>query len=98
MLPGLAGLALTFGMAVDSNVIIFERIREELRNGSGRDPAVSTGFDRGLSAIIDANVTTLISGIILYWFGTGPIRGFAVTFRSVLLPRSFARPGGSVRI
>lgn len=78
-LPGLAGLALTIGMAVDYNVLIFERIREELRNGSTRDAAVSAGFERALSAIIDSNITTLITGIILYYFGSGPVRGFAVT-------------------
>lgn len=78
-LPGLAGLALTIGMAVDANVIIFERIREELRNGSGRDAAVKAGFGRALSAIVDSNLTTLLAGLILYYFGTGSIRGFAVT-------------------
>jgi preprotein translocase subunit SecD len=78
-LPGLAGLALTIGMAVDSNVIIFERIRDEVRNGVSRDLAVHSGFDKALSAIIDSNITTLLAGGILYWFGTGPVRGFAVT-------------------
>ena len=78
-LPGLAGLALTIGMAVDSNVIIFERIRDEIRNGSSRDVAVATGFDKAFSAIFDANVTTLLAGMLLYYFGTGAIRGFAVT-------------------
>jgi preprotein translocase subunit SecD len=78
-LPGLAGLALTIGMAVDSNVIIFERIRDEVRAGVARDLAVHTGFDKAFSAIFDANITTLLSGMILYYFGTGPIRGFAVT-------------------
>src|SRR5690606_33072408 len=78
-LPGLAGLALTVGMAVDSNVIIFERIRDELRVGAGRDAAVKAGFERALSAIIDSNVTTLLAALILFYFGTGPIRGFAVT-------------------
>jgi preprotein translocase subunit SecD len=78
-LPGLAGLALTIGMAVDSNVIIFERIRDELRNGASRDLAVHTGFDKAFSAIFDSNVTTLLAGAILYSFGTGAIRGFAVT-------------------
>ena len=78
-LPGLAGLALTIGMAVDANVIIFERIREEVRNGSTRDAAVKSGFDKAFSAIIDSNLTTLLTGLILYYFGTGPIRGFAVT-------------------
>ncbi|MCB0318056.1 MAG: protein translocase subunit SecD [Bdellovibrionales bacterium] len=78
-LPGLAGLALTIGMAVDANVIIFERIREEVRNGSTRDAAVKLGFDKAFSAIVDSNLTTLLTGLILYYFGTGPIRGFAVT-------------------
>jgi protein-export membrane protein SecD len=78
-LPGLAGLALTIGMAVDSNVIIFERIRDELRNGASRDLAVHTGFDKAFGAIFDSNITTLLAGAILYYFGTGPIRGFAVT-------------------
>jgi preprotein translocase subunit SecD len=78
-LPGLAGLALTIGMAVDSNVIIFERIRDELRTGVSRDLAVHTGFDKAFGAIFDANITTLLAGAILYYFGTGPIRGFAVT-------------------
>jgi len=78
-LPGLAGLALTIGMAVDSNVIIFERIRDELRSGVSRDLAVHTGFDKAFSAIFDSNLTTLLAGAILYYFGTGPVRGFAVT-------------------
>lgn len=78
-LPGLAGLALTIGMAVDSNVIIFERIRDELRNGAGRNAAVAAGFDKAFGAIFDANVTTALAGVVLYVFGTGPIRGFAVT-------------------
>jgi preprotein translocase subunit SecD len=78
-LPGLAGLALTIGMAVDSNVIIFERIRDELRQGVSRDLAVHTGFDKAFGAIFDSNITTLLAGAILYYFGTGPIRGFAVT-------------------
>jgi preprotein translocase subunit SecD len=78
-LPGLAGLALTVGMAVDANVIIFERIREEVDNGSSRDAAVDSGFGKAFSAIIDSNVTTLLVGLILYYFGSGPIRGFAVT-------------------
>jgi preprotein translocase subunit SecD len=78
-LPGLAGLALTIGMAVDSNVIIFERIRDEIRNGVSRDLAVHTGFDKAFGAILDSNITTLLAGGILYYFGTGPIRGFAVT-------------------
>ena len=78
-LPGLAGLALTVGMAVDANVIIFERIRDELRLGSGRDVAVSLGFEKAFSAIADSNITTLLIALILYYFGTGPVKGFAVT-------------------
>ncbi len=78
-LPGLAGLALTVGMAVDSNVIIFERIKEELNRGVGRDIAVKLGFEQAMSAILDANITTLLIAVVLYNFGTGPVRGFAVT-------------------
>ncbi len=78
-LPGIAGLALTVGMAVDSNIIIYERIREELRNGSTANAAVAAGFDRAHWTILDANITTLISGVILYGFGSGTIKGFAVT-------------------
>lgn len=77
-LPGLAGLALTVGIAVDSNVIIFERIRDEIRAGASRDAAVTAGFDKAYSAILDTNVTGLVSALILYIFGTGMIRGFAV--------------------
>ena len=88
-LPGLAGLALTVGMAVDASVIIYERIREELRRGSGRDAAVNTGFERALTAVIDANITTLLSAMILYYFGTGPIRGFAVTLSIGILTTIF---------
>ncbi|ACV68137.1 protein translocase subunit SecD [Desulfohalobium retbaense] len=78
-LPGIAGIILTIGMAVDANVLIFERIREELRRGLGPRKAVDEGFARATLTILDANVTTIIAAIILYQFGTGPIRGFAVT-------------------
>ncbi|MFQ5688647.1 MAG: protein translocase subunit SecD [Gemmatimonadota bacterium] len=78
-LPGIAGLILSVGMAVDANVLIFERIREELASGKTPRTAVEAGFSNALSAIVDANLTTLITGIILFQFGTGPIRGFAVT-------------------
>jgi len=78
-LPGLVGLALTAGMAVDSNIIIYERIRDELRIGAGRDAAVTAGFDKAYSAIFDANLTTIIAGAILYILGSGPILGFALT-------------------
>lgn len=78
-LPGIAGIVLTIGMAVDANVLIFERIREELAGGKSLRLAINDGFKNSLSSIIDANVTTLLTGIILYSFGTGPIRGFATT-------------------
>lgn len=78
-LPGMAGIVLTVGMAVDANVLIFERIREELRNGMSPHAAIHSGFERALATIIDANLTTLIVGIILFSIGTGPVRGFAVT-------------------
>lgn len=78
-LPGIAGLALTIGMSVDSNVLINERIRDELRAGKSPRTAVEVGYSRALSAIIDGHVTTVISGIVLAQFGTGPIKGFAVT-------------------
>ena len=78
-LPGIAGLALTVGMAVDANVLINERIREELRAGKSPRAAVDTGFGKAFLAIFDGHVTTFISGVVLYQYGTGPIRGFAVT-------------------
>lgn len=78
-LPGIAGIVLTMGMSVDANVLIFERIREELRAGKGLSMAISDGYKNAYSAIIDGNVTTLLTGIILYAFGSGPIRGFATT-------------------
>lgn len=78
-LPGIAGIALTLGMAIDANVIINERIREEIRNGSTPQAAITAGYDRAFDAILDANVTTLIAGFALFWLGSGPIRGFAVT-------------------
>ena len=78
-LPGLAALALTIGVAVDSNVIIFERIKDELYNGANRDAAIRLGFDKAYSAILDANLAALFVGLILYFLGTGPVKGFAVT-------------------
>jgi preprotein translocase subunit SecD len=78
-LPGIAGIVLTIGMAVDANVLIFEHIREETRAGRTPISAVDAGFSRALTTIIDANVTTLIAAVLLYAFGSGPIRGFAVT-------------------
>ena len=78
-LPGVAGIVLTVGMAVDANVLIFERIREELRNDNSPQASIHLGYDRALSTIVDANITTLIAAIVLFNFGTGPIKGFAVT-------------------
>ncbi len=78
-LPGIAGIVLTMGMAVDANVIIFERIKEELRAGKGINLAIADGFKNAYSAIIDGNMTTMITGIVLFIFGTGPVQGFATT-------------------
>jgi preprotein translocase subunit SecD len=78
-LPGIAGIVLTLGMAVDSNVLVFERIREEIRNGRSPITAIDTGYREAMSSIVDANLTTLISTVLLYQFGSGPVRGFAVT-------------------
>ncbi|MCJ7446894.1 MAG: protein translocase subunit SecDF [Bacteroidales bacterium] len=78
-LPGIAGIVLTMGMSVDANVLIYERIREELRAGKGIKLAVSDGYKGAMSAILDSNITTLLTGIVLYVFGTGPIKGFATT-------------------
>ena len=96
--PGIAGLILSIGMAVDANVLIFERIREELDHGRATRTAVDEGFKHALSAIVDANITTLITALILFQFGTGPVRGFAVTlsigivasfFSALFVTRSF---------
>jgi len=89
-LPGMAGIVLTIGMAVDANVLIFERIREEMRLGKGLRAALVDGYKNSNSAIIDANVTTLLTGIILYAFGTGPIRGFATTLIIGILTSLFS--------
>jgi preprotein translocase subunit SecD len=78
-LPGIAGIVLTVGMAVDANVLIFERIKEELRNGNTPQASIRAGYEKAFSTIADANVTTLIAAIVLFMFGTGPIKGFAVT-------------------
>jgi preprotein translocase subunit SecD len=88
-LPGLAGVILTIGMAVDNNVLIYERIREELRLGKTPRGAVDAGFDRATTTIMDANVTTLITAVVLFQFGTGPIKGFAVTLSIGLIASMF---------
>ncbi len=97
-LPGIAGLILSVGMAVDANVLIFERIREEIDNGRPTRTAVDEGFGHALSAIVDSNITTLLTALILFQFGTGPVRGFAVTlsigivasfFSAIFVTRAF---------
>jgi SecD/SecF fusion protein len=88
-LPGIAGIVLTMGMAVDANVLIYERIREELRHGKGVKLAIADGYKMAYSAIIDSNVTTILTGIVLYVFGTGPIKGFATTLVIGILTSMF---------
>lgn len=88
-LPGIAGIVLTIGMAVDANVLIFERIREELRTARGPARAIELGYEKALSAIMDANVTTLITAIILFAMGSGPVRGFAITLGLGILTSVF---------
>jgi preprotein translocase subunit SecD len=78
-LPGIAGLVLTVGMAVDANVLIYERIREELRGGKTPISAIDGGFSKAFGTILDSNLTTLIAGLVMFWLGSGPVRGFAVT-------------------
>ncbi|HEX6570698.1 MAG TPA: protein translocase subunit SecD [Steroidobacteraceae bacterium] len=94
-LPGIAGIVLTIGMAADANVLIFERIREELRNGNSPHAAINAGFEKAFSAIADSNVTTLIAGVVLFTFGTGPVRGFAVTLCLGILTSLFTAILGS---
>ena len=88
-LPGIAGIVLTLGMAVDANVLIFSRIREELKNGAPPQSAIKAGYDLALSTIVDANLTTLIVALILYLIGSGPVQGFAVTLAVGILTSMF---------
>ncbi|HIJ22647.1 MAG: protein translocase subunit SecD [Gammaproteobacteria bacterium] len=88
-LPGIAGIVLTVGMAVDANVLIFERIREELRSGNSPQASIHAGYDKAFSTIMDANVTTLIAAVVLFAFGTGPIKGFAVTLSLGIMTSMF---------
>jgi preprotein translocase subunit SecD len=88
-LPGIAGIVLTVGMAVDANVLIFERIREELRNGNSPQASIHAGYEKAFSTIADANITTLIAAVVLFGFGTGPIKGFAVTLSIGILTSMF---------
>ena len=108
-LPGMAGIALTIGMAIDANVLINERIREELRNGNTPQASINAGYERAFGTILDTNITTLIAGLALFVFGTGPIRGFAVVlclgiltsmFSAVMVSRSLVnlRYGGRRRL
>lgn len=94
-LPGIAGIVLTVGMAVDANVLIYERIREELRNGNSPQAAIHSGYERALGTIADSNITTLIAGIVLFSFGTGPVKGFAVTLTLGILTSMFTAIMGS---
>ena len=88
-LPGIAGIVLTMGMAVDANVLIYERIREELRLGKGPARSVELGFEKAFSAIMDSNVTAIITAVIMFWIGSGPVRGFAVTLGFGILTSMF---------
>jgi len=88
-LPGIAGIVLTVGMAVDANVLIFERIREELRNGISPQAAINAGYEKAFTTIADANITTLIAAVILFGFGTGPIKGFAITLSIGIITSMF---------
>jgi preprotein translocase subunit SecD len=88
-LPGIAGIVLTIGMAVDANVLIFERIREELKTAKGPARAIELGYERALSAILDANITTFITAVILFAMGSGPVRGFSITLGIGILTSVF---------
>ena len=88
-LPGIAGIVLTVGMAVDANVLIFERIREEIKVGNTPQSSIHAGYDKALSTIMDANITTLIAAVVLYVFGTGPIKGFAITLSIGIMTSMF---------
>jgi preprotein translocase subunit SecD len=94
-LPGIAGIVLTVGMAVDANILIFERIREEQRNGVSPFAAINAGFEKAFSSIADSNITTLIAGVVLFTFGTGPVRGFAVVLSLGILTSMFTALVGS---
>src|SRR5690606_27773571 len=88
-LPGIAGIVLTVGMAVDANVLIYERIREEPRAGNSPQASIHAGYDKAFSSIADANITTLIAGVVLFGFGTGPVKGFAVTLSLGIISSPF---------
>jgi protein-export membrane protein SecD len=88
-LPGIAGIALTLGMAIDANVLILERLREEMRAGKTARLSIDAAYDKAWSAILDSNLTTLIAAVFLFQFGTGPIKGFAVTLTIGLVSSMF---------
>ncbi len=94
-LPGIAGIVLTEGMAVDDNLLIFERIREELRNGNSPQASIHAGYEKAFATIADSNITTLIAGLVLFIFGTGPIKGFAITLSVGILTSMFTSVVGS---
>jgi preprotein translocase subunit SecD len=94
-MPGIAGIVLTVGMAVDANVLIFERIREEIRVGNSPQASIHSGYDKALSTIVDANITTLIAAVVLFSFGTGPVKGFAVTLTIGIITSMFTAIIGS---
>jgi preprotein translocase subunit SecD len=94
-LPGIAGIILTVGMAVDANVLIYERIREELRNGVSPQASIRAGFEKAFSAIADSNITTFIAGVVLFVFGTGAIKGFAIVLSLGILTSMFTSLMGS---
>jgi preprotein translocase subunit SecD len=89
-LPGIAGIVLVIGMAVDANVLIFERIREEARYGKSIYATIDNGFSAAVKTIIDSNLTTLLAALILYYFGSGPVRGFAVTLSIGIIASMFS--------
>ncbi len=94
-LPGIAGIVLTIGMAVDANVLIFSRIREELKNGASPQQAIYAGYERAFITILDSNLTTLIVAVILFGIGTGPVKGFAITLTVGILTSMFTAIVGS---
>src|SRR5690606_21313691 len=89
-LPGIAGIVLSLGMSVDANVLIYERVREELASGKSTRIAIAEGFSKAMSSILDSNITTFLTGVILYIFGTGPIQGFATTLMIGIITSLFA--------
>ncbi|MGH9578365.1 MAG: SecD/SecF family protein translocase subunit, partial [Terriglobales bacterium] len=94
-LPGIAGIVLTVGMAVDANVLIFERIREELRNRNTPQASIHAGYEKAIATIADSNITTLIAALVLFAFGSGPVKGFAVTLSLGILTSMFTAVAGT---